>query len=123
MATQRKGELLIMEPKGDLQHLEFEIPSRGLIGLRNNILTATAGEAVMTHRFKNYAQHKGELPTRKNGSLVSMENGQVSAYALDKLQDRVDFSLHRVIKSTKDRLLENIPDTMIWMSMLLKARN
>ena len=91
LATQRKGELLVMEPKGDLQHLEFEIPSRGLIGLRNNILTATAGEAVMTHRFKDYQVFKGELPTRKNGSLVSMEQGQASAYALDKLQDRGRF--------------------------------
>ncbi|MDQ3535040.1 MAG: translational GTPase TypA [Bacteroidota bacterium] len=88
LVTQRKGELLIMEPKGDLQHLEFEIPSRGLIGLRNNVLTATAGEAIMNHRFKSYEPHKGNIPGRINGSLISMETGQGTAYAIDKLQDR-----------------------------------
>ena len=75
LATQRKGELKIMEPKGDQQHLEFDIPSRGLIGLRNNVLTATAGEAVMNHRFKEYQPFKGEIKGRINGSLISMENG------------------------------------------------
>jgi GTP-binding protein len=88
LATQRKGELKIMEPKGDQQHLEFEIPSRGLIGLRNNVLTATAGEAVMNHRFKEYQPVKGEIKGRQNGSLISMENGPGTAYSIDKLQDR-----------------------------------
>ena len=88
LATQRKGELKIMEPKGDQQHLEFEIPSRGLIGLRNNVLTATGGEAVMNHRFKEYQPFKGEIKGRINGSLISMENGPGTAYSMDKLQDR-----------------------------------
>ena len=88
LATQRKGELLIMEPKGDLQHLEFKIPSRGLIGLRNNMLTATQGEAIMNHRFTAYEPFKGPIPGRINGSLISMEGGPCTAYAIDKLQDR-----------------------------------
>jgi len=91
LVTQRKGELQIMEPKGDLQHLEFDIPSRGIIGLRNNILTATAGEAVMTHRFRAYEPFKGELTNKTKGSLVSMEQGQALAYAIDRLQDRGRF--------------------------------
>ncbi|NVJ87792.1 MAG: translational GTPase TypA [Algoriphagus sp.] len=88
LATQRKGELLVMEPKGDLQHLEFKIPSRGLIGLRNNVLTATQGEAIMNHRFSAYEPFKGPIPGRINGSLISMEGGPCTAYAIDKLQDR-----------------------------------
>jgi len=88
LATQRKGELKIMEPKGDQQHLEFDIPSRGLIGLRNNVLTATGGEAVMNHRFKEYQPFKGEIKGRMNGSLISMENGPGTPYSIDKLQDR-----------------------------------
>ncbi len=88
LATQRKGELLIMEPKGDLQHLEFNIPSRGLIGLRSNVLTATQGEAIMNHRFKSYEPYKGPIPGRINGSMISMANGPAVAYAIDKLQDR-----------------------------------
>ncbi|MEM0940942.1 MAG: translational GTPase TypA [Bacteroidota bacterium] len=88
MVTQRKGELKIMEPKGNIQHLEFEIPSRGLMGLRNNMLTATAGEAVMTHRLKDYQPYKGAIPGRINGSLISMENGLGTPYSIDKLQDR-----------------------------------
>lgn len=91
LVTQRKGQLTVMEPKGDVQHLEFEIPSRGIIGLRNNILTATAGEAVMTHRFLKYEPYKGEIPSRNKGSLVSMVEGQALAYAIDKLQDRGKF--------------------------------
>lgn len=88
LATQRKGELLVMEPKGDLQHLEFEIPSRGLIGLRSNVLTATFGEAVMTHRFKSFEPYRGTIPERINGSLISMNSGMATAYSIDKLQDR-----------------------------------
>jgi GTP-binding protein len=88
LATQRKGELLIMEPKGDLQHLEFNIPSRGLIGLRSNVLTATQGEAIMNHRFKSYEPYKGPIAGRINGSMISMGNGPAVAYAIDKLQDR-----------------------------------
>src|SRR5690606_22299858 len=88
LATQRKGELVIMEPKGDLQHLEFNIPSRGLIGLRNNVLTATQGEAIMNHRFTSYEPFKGAIPGRINGSLISMESGPCTAYAINKLQDR-----------------------------------
>ncbi len=91
LATQRKGELLVMEPKGDLQHLEFKIPSRGIIGLRTNVLTATFGEAIMTHRFVGYEPYKGSIPERINGSIISMDSGDVTAYALDKLQDRGKF--------------------------------
>ncbi len=91
LVTQRKGELTIMEPKGDLQHLEFNIPSRGLIGLRNNVLTASQGEAVMNHRFQAYEPYKGPISGRMNGSLISMETGQSTAYAIDKLQDRGKF--------------------------------
>jgi len=91
LVTQRKGELLIMEPKGDLQHLEFDIPARGIIGLRNNVLTATGGEAIMAHRFKSYEPWKGVIPGRLNGVLVSMEKGSTTAYSIDKLQDRGRF--------------------------------
>ncbi|MEM9545606.1 MAG: translational GTPase TypA [Bacteroidota bacterium] len=91
LVTMRKGMLNVMEPKGDVQHLEFEIPSRGIIGLRNNILTASAGEAIMTHRFKEYAPFKGEVPSRLKGSLVSMEQGSATAFAIDRLQDRGKF--------------------------------
>ena len=80
-----------MEPKGDLQHLEFDIPSRGIIGLRNNILTATAGEAVITHRFRAFEPFKGDIPGRNKGSLISMEAGMTTAFALDRLQDRGKF--------------------------------
>jgi GTP-binding protein len=91
LATQRKGELKIMEPKGDLQHLEFEIPSRGIIGLRSNVLTATFGEAIMSHRFKSFEPFRGPIPGRINGSLISMGNGPATAYSIDKLQDRGEF--------------------------------
>jgi GTP-binding protein len=91
LVTMRKGNLMVMEPKGDLQHLEFDIPSRGLIGLRNNVLTATQGEAIMTHRFREYAPWKGEITQRNKGSMISMETGAVTEYALNKLQDRGRF--------------------------------
>ncbi len=89
--SQRKGDMLLMEPKGDLLHLEFEIPSRGIIGLRNNILTATAGEAIMAHRFKAFEPWKGHIPSRNNGVLISGEQGTAIAYSIDKLQDRGKF--------------------------------
>ena len=91
LVSQRKGDMLVMEPKGNLQHLEFDIPSRGLIGLRNNILTATAGNAVMTHRFREYAPVKGDIPERMKGSLISMEAGIATAFSINKLQDRGRF--------------------------------
>ncbi|MFY0625213.1 MAG: translational GTPase TypA [Reichenbachiella sp.] len=91
LVTKRKGEMTIMQPKGDVQHLEFNIPARGLIGLRNQVLTATGGEAVMTHRFQGYEPFKGEIPERLNGSLVSMETGPGTSYSIDKLQDRGTF--------------------------------
>jgi GTP-binding protein len=88
LVTKRKGEMTVMVPKGDIQHLEFNIPARGLIGLRNQVLTATSGEAVMTHRFNGYEPYKGEIPSRLNGSMVSMAAGSGTAYSIDKLQDR-----------------------------------
>ena len=91
LVSMRKGEMTIMEPKGDLQHLEFTIPSRGLIGLRNNVLTATGGEAIMNHRFVDYEEHKGPIPGRIAGSLISLETGAGTAYTIDKLQDRGSF--------------------------------
>lgn len=91
LVTQRRGELTVMEPKGDIQHLEFDIPARGIIGLRNNMLTATAGEAVMTHRFKEYAPYKGDIPQRNKGSLISIDAGPTTAFALNRLQDRGSF--------------------------------
>jgi GTP-binding protein len=91
LVTQRKGDMLVMEPKGDILHLEFDIPSRGLIGLRNNILTATSGQAVMNHRFSEDKPVKEGINTRHKGSLTSMVAGQVLAFALDKLQDRGKF--------------------------------
>ena len=87
----RKGEMTIMERKGDRVHMEFMIPSRGIIGLRTNMLTATAGEAVMAHRFIEYAPYKGEIERRSNGSIIAMESGTAFAYAIDKLQDRGKF--------------------------------
>ncbi len=88
LVTRRKGELHVMETKGDMQHVEFEIPSRGLVGLRTQMLTNTAGEAVMNHRFSEYKPWKGAIPGRNNGVLVSKEAGTTTAYSLDKLQDR-----------------------------------
>lgn len=91
LVTQRKGQLQVMEPKGDLKHLEFIAPSRGLIGLRNIMLTATQGEAVMTHRFKSFDPYCGEIPSKAKGSIVSMEQGKAMAFAIDRLQDRGKF--------------------------------
>jgi len=91
LVSLRKGDLLVMEPKGDLQHLEFDIPSRGLIGLRNKILTATAGEAIINHRLRGFDAFKGEIATSNNGAIISAETGKATAYAIDKLQDRGRF--------------------------------
>jgi GTP-binding protein len=91
LVTQRKGEMLIMESKGEMQHLEFEIPSRGLIGLRSNMLTNTAGEAVMAHRFLEYKPWKGYIPGRSNGVLISKNQERTTGYSIDKLQDRGRF--------------------------------
>ncbi|MBR2648527.1 MAG: translational GTPase TypA [Sediminibacterium sp.] len=91
LVTQRKGEMQVMESKGEMQHLEFEIPSRGLIGLRSQMLTNTAGEAVMAHRFLEYKPWKGPIPGRNNGVLISKFQGTTTAYSIDKLQDRGSF--------------------------------
>jgi GTP-binding protein len=91
MVTQRKGEMHVMEIKGDMQHLEFDIPSRGLIGLRSQMLTNTAGEAVMAHRFSEYKPWKGPIPGRNNGVLISKNQDKTTAYSIDKLQDRGSF--------------------------------
>jgi GTP-binding protein len=91
MVSIRKGEMLSMELKNDRAHLEFVIPSRGIIGLRTNVLTATAGEAVMSHRFLEYQPYKGDIEKRNNGSIIAMESGTAFAYALNKLQDRGKF--------------------------------
>ena len=91
LVTQKKGEMLVMESKGEMQHLEFEIPSRGLIGLRSNMLTNTAGEAVMAHRFLEYKPWKGAIPGRNNGVLISKNQERTTGYSIDKLQDRGTF--------------------------------
>ena len=91
LVTRRKGEMLIMETKGEMQHLEFDIPSRGLIGLRTQMLTATTGEAVMAHRFNDYQPWKGNIPGRNNGVLISKNQGRTTGYSIDKLQDRGTF--------------------------------
>jgi GTP-binding protein len=91
LVTQRKGEMLVMETKGEMQHLEFDMPSRGLIGLRSQMLTATTGEAVMAHRFREYKPWKGTIPGRNNGVLISKFGGPTTAYSIDKLQDRGSF--------------------------------
>jgi GTP-binding protein len=92
LVTLRKGEMMVIEPKGDLIHLEFDIPSRGLIGLRNNMLTATSGDAVMHHRFRAYDKYKGDdLLPKQNGSLISLDLGMATGHAIDRLQDRGRF--------------------------------
>lgn len=91
LVSRRKGEMLIMETKGEMQHLEFDIPSRGLIGLRTQMLTATTGEAVMAHRFSEYKPWKGPIPGRNNGVLISKNTDKTTGYSIDKLQDRGTF--------------------------------
>ena len=91
MVTRRKGEMTSMSTQNDRIHLEFNIPSRGIIGLRTNVLTGSAGEAIMAHRFLEYQPWKGDIERRTNGSLIAMEAGTAYAYAIDKLQDRGKF--------------------------------
>ena len=91
MVTRRKGEVTSMETQGDRVNIEFDIPSRGIIGLRTNVLTASQGEAIMAHRFKEYQPFKGEISRRVNGSMIAMETGTAFAYSIDKLQDRGKF--------------------------------
>ena len=91
MVTRRKGEMTAMDNEGDRVNITFDIPSRGIIGLRTNVLTASQGEAIMAHRFKEYQPWKGEITRRTNGSMIALENGTAYAYALDKLQDRGKF--------------------------------
>ena len=94
MVTRRKGEMVSMETQGDRVNIEFDMPSRGIIGLRTNVLTASQGEAIMAHRFKEYQPYKGEIPRRTNGSMIVMESGTAFAYAIDKLQDRGKFFIY-----------------------------
>ena len=94
MVTRRKGELTSMESQGDRVNIEFDMPSRGIIGLRTNVLTASQGEAIMAHRFKEYQPYKGEIERRSNGSMIAMESGTAFAYAIDKLQDRGKFFIY-----------------------------
>ena len=94
MVTRRKGDLVSMETQGDRVNIEFDMPSRGIIGLRTNVLTASAGEAIMAHRFKCYQPYKGEIERRSNGSMIAMESGTAFAYAIDKLQDRGKFFIY-----------------------------
>jgi GTP-binding protein len=94
MVTRRKGEMVSMETQGDRVTIEFDMPSRGIIGLRTNVLTASQGEAIMAHRFKEYQPYKGDIPRRTNGSMIAMESGTAFAYAIDKLQDRGKFFIY-----------------------------
>ena len=94
MVTRRKGEMVSMETQGDRVNIEFDMPSRGIIGLRTNVLTASQGEAIMAHRFKEYQPYKGDIPPRTNGSMIAMESGTAFAYAIDKLQDRGKFFIY-----------------------------
>ena len=94
MVTRRKGDLVSMETQGDRVNIEFDMPSRGIIGLRTNVLTASAGEAIMAHRFKCYQPYKGEIERRSNGSMIAMESGTAFAYAIYKLQDRGKFFIY-----------------------------
>ena len=91
MVTRRKGEMTSMESQGDRVNIEFDVPSRGIIGLRTNILTASQGEAIMAHRFKEYQPYKGDITRRLNGSMIALESGTAYAYSIDKLQDRGKF--------------------------------
>lgn len=115
LVSQRKGDMIMMEPKGDLVHMEFNIPSRGIIGLRNNVLTATAGEAVMAHRFKGFEPWKGTIPGRIAGVLISKEKGMSVAYSINNLQDRGKFFVDPGEEVYTGQIIgENIrPDDMV----------
>ncbi len=94
LVTRRRGEMTSMETQGDRVNIEFDMPSRGIIGLRTNVLTASQGEAIMAHRFKEYQPYKGDIERRSNGSMIAMESGTAFAYAIDKLQDRGKFFIY-----------------------------
>ena len=111
MITRRKGEMMSMEAQGDRVNIEFTIPSRGIIGLRTNVLTASAGEAIMAHRFKEYQPYKGDIERRVNGSMVAMESGTAFAYAIDKLQDRGRFFINPQDEVYAGQVVgEHVPD-------------
>ncbi len=103
LVTTRRGEILGIHSRNDRTYLEFEIPARGLIGLRNNLLTATEGEAVMAHRFIDFKPFKGEITIRRNGSLIALETGEAIAYSLDKLQDGARSLLNPTTRYMPDR--------------------
>ena len=119
LVSLRKGDLLVMEPKGDLQHLEFTIPSRGLIGLRNKILTATAGKAIINHRFSEYGPYKGDFSEDAKGAIVSSETGKATAYAIDRLQDRGRFFIDPNQEIYKGQVVgENSKDTDMAVNLI-----
>jgi GTP-binding protein len=119
LVSLRKGDLLVMEPKGDLQHLEFTIPSRGLIGLRNKILTATAGQAIINHRFSEYGPYKGDFSEDAKGAIVSSETGKATAYAIDRLQDRGRFFIDPNQEIYKGQVVgENSKDTDMAVNLI-----
>ena len=119
LVSLRKGDLLVMEPKGDLQHLEFTIPSRGLIGLRNKILTATAGQAIINHRFSEYGPYKGDFSEDAKGAIVSSETGKATAYAIDRLQDRGRFFIVPNQEIYKGQVVgENSKDTDMAVNLI-----
>ncbi len=123
MVTRRKGEMLTMNAQNDRIHMEFTIPSRGIIGLRNNVLTASAGEAIMAHRFHEYQPWKGDIERRTNGSLIAMEGGTAYAYAIDKLQDRGRFFIFPQEEVYAGQVVgENAKDNDI-VAMSPRARN
>ena len=122
MVTLRKGEMVSLENKGDRMLCEFIIPSRGIIGLRNQLLTNTAGQAIMNHRFMEFQPFKGEIPSRINGSLISMEKGSAIPYALDKLQERGKFFVFPNEEFILVKSSEKTPEWMIWSSTLPKTK-
>ena len=107
MVTRRKGEMVSMETQGDRVNIEFDMPSRGIIGLRTNVLTASQGEAIMAHRFKEYQPFKGDIPRRTNGSMIAMEGGTAFAYAIDKLQDRGSLRFERTFHKGKMQVFDD----------------
>ncbi|MFN8293817.1 MAG: translational GTPase TypA [Chitinophagales bacterium] len=111
LVTMRKGALLIMEPKGDIMHMEFEIPSRGIIGLRTLVLNVSAGEAIMAHRFKEFQPWKGDIASRINGTLIAKDMGRATAYSIDKFQDRGTFFIEAGVEVYEGQIVgENNKD-------------